>query len=335
MTTLTVDGRRLDCRPDETVLDALLRHGLSASFSCRQGVCQLCMMRAVKGTPNEKSTRELKNTLVAQSYFLSCQCQPKSDLELTLNDLPNTTVETTVFDKTLLSETVLRLRVKPAEEFRYFSGQFVNLHTPVGDIRSYSLASLPDEDDFLEMHVRRIKNGKVSNWIHDNLELGAAVKISSPHGNCFYLADNTNTPMLLIGTGIGLAPLYGVLRDALSRGHTGEIYLYHGSTLRDGLYLTEELRDLASTYDNFSYHPCLSNDDSQKGCRYGRANDIALKEHQNLADYKIFLCGHPDMVKDAKKKAYIQMADLASIYSDPFVSATPEKTPSRSSTLIL
>lgn len=127
--------------------------------------------------------------------------------------------------------------------------------------------------------------------------------------------------MLLVGT--GLAPLYGVLRDALSRGHTGEIYLYHGSALKAGLYLVEQLRELTSSYENFNYYPCLSNDDSQKGCLHGRADEIALKEHKNLADYKIYLCGHPDMVKDAKKKAYLQMADLANIYSDPFVSAAP------------
>ena len=323
MTTLTVDGRRLDTRPEETVLDALLRHGLSASFSCRQGVCQSCILRAVKGTPDEQSTRELKTTLVAQGYFLSCQCRQKNDLELTLNDSPDTTVETTVVDKIPLSETVLRLRLKPAAEFTYFSGQFVNLHSPSGIIRSYSLASLPYEDDFLEMHIRRIKNGKVSNWIHSGLDLGDSVKISSPHGNCFYLADDITVPMLLVGTGTGLAPLYGVLRQALSRGHTGEISLYHGSALKDGLYLSEKLRKFASDYNNFEYYPCLSNDDSQIGYLYGRANDIALREHKNLADYKVYLCGHPDMVKDSKKRAYIQMADLANIYSDPFVSATP------------
>ncbi len=246
MTTLTVDGRKLDIRPDETVLDALLRHGLSASFSCRQGVCQSCIMRAVKGTPDEQSTRELKNTLAAQGYFLSCQCKPKNDLELTLNDSLNTTVAATVVDKTLLSQTVLRLRLKPATDFTYFSGQFVNLHTPSQDIRSYSLASLPYEDDFLEMHIRRIKNGQVSNWIHNGLNWGDSIKISSPHGNCFYLADDSNAPLLLVGTGSGLAPLYGVVRDALSRGHTGKIYLYHGSAFANGLYLTNELKKLAS-----------------------------------------------------------------------------------------
>ena len=336
MTTLTVDGRRLDCRPEETVLDALLRHGLSASFSCRQGVCQSCIIRAVNGRPDDQSTRELKDTLAAQGYFLSCQCKPKNDLELALNDSLNTIVAATVVDKTLLSQTVLRLRLKPATEFTYFSGQFVNLHTPSGDIRSYSLASLPYEDDFLEMHVRRIENGKVSSWIHDGLKLGDSLKISSPHGNCFYLSDDPSIPMLLVGTGSGLAPLYGVVRDALSRGHSGEISLYHGSALRNGLYLTEELRTLTLSYDNFKYYPCLSQqDDSQKDCFFGRANDIALKEHKHLADYKIYLCGHPEMVKSAKKKAYIQMADLANIYSDPFVNAAPEKTPSRSSTPIL
>ena len=49
---------------------------------------------------------------------------------------------------------------------------------------------------------------------------------------------------MLAGAGTGLAPLYGIARDALAQGHTGPVWLFHGGVDLRGLYLAEELKAL-------------------------------------------------------------------------------------------
>jgi NAD(P)H-flavin reductase len=124
--------------------------------------------------------------------------------------------------------------------------------------------------------------------------------------------------MLLIGNGTGLSPLIGIVRDALARGHGGEIHLYHGTRHAAGLYFMDELRALAARHANFVYWPCLSGGDTLKGARGGRAEEVAFADHGGLRDWRVFLCGYPPMVEKAKKLAYLAGAVLDHIHADPF-----------------
>ena len=218
-----------------------------------------------------------------------------------------------------LNSNTKLLVVKIADAHRYKGGQFVNLQRADGLTRSYSIANIPRESGTLEFHIRRIPEGRFSAWVHEQLKAGDAIRISDPKGQCFYLPDRKEQGMLLIGTGTGLAPLAGIVHDALSHGHFGPIRLFHGSRGKDGLYRTEQMRKLAEQHANFSYTPCVSGDAVPKGFTEGRANDAALAEHADLSGWRVFLCGHPDMVKYTQKQAYLKGAKLADIYCDAFV----------------
>ena len=47
---LIFKGQALTVADGETVLGCLERHGFPRATSCRSGVCQSCMMKAVRGT---------------------------------------------------------------------------------------------------------------------------------------------------------------------------------------------------------------------------------------------------------------------------------------------
>jgi len=84
-----------------------------------------------------------------------------------------------------------------------------------------------------------------------------------------------------------LAPLAGILADALSHGHSGSIQLFHGSSEREDLYRVDEMRQLSEQHQNFSYTPCISKGDVPEGFRQGRANSVALNE---ISDLKGLAC---------------------------------------------
>ena len=108
------------------------------------------------------------------------------------------------------------------------------------------------------------------------------------------------------------------MRDALDCGHRSNIRLYHGSRHADGLYLGENLRQLAARHGNFRYIPCLSGDEVPAGYRAGRADVTAFTDLPDLAGWRVFLSGYPPMVHAAMRTAFLRGADLADIYADPF-----------------
>ena len=59
MATIRYRDDRCELAPGQTVLDALLERGYDIPNSCRNGVCQTCLMRAVEGTPPADSQKDL------------------------------------------------------------------------------------------------------------------------------------------------------------------------------------------------------------------------------------------------------------------------------------
>jgi ferredoxin-NADP reductase len=220
----------------------------------------------------------------------------------------------------LLNAEIMHVSLKSHKQIEYRAGQFINLYQGENLARSYSLASLPTEDPHIHIHVRRVPDGKVSNWVHDTLRPGDTVDVQGPSGDCFYLPGSPEQGLLLIGTGSGLAPLYGIIRDALAQGHTGPIRLFHGSRSLNGLYLTDRLRELTRIHSNFEYTPCLSGENAPEGFALGRAHQIALDAVSNLTGWRVFLCGHPEMVKTAQRKAFLAGASMKDIVCDAFSS---------------
>ncbi|HHM04547.1 MAG TPA: 2Fe-2S iron-sulfur cluster binding domain-containing protein [Gammaproteobacteria bacterium] len=302
----------------ETVLEGLERQGVALPSSCRAGACQSCLLRAAVGTPPLQAQAGLKDTQRAQGYFLACQCRPSGDLDIEAPAAGQVGCTARVVGKMPLNGAIVRVALQPERPLDYRAGQFVNLVREDGLSRSYSLASVPGLDPNLDVHVQRLENGRMSGWIHGSLEVGDSVQLHGPLGECFYLPGRPEQTLLLIGTGSGLAPLWGIARDALRQGHTGPIHLFHGSRHRAGLYLVDELRALAQSHANFHYTPCVSGEAAAGDIAAGRASELALAAFPNLKDTRLYLCGHPDMVKTAKKKAFLAGASLADIYADPF-----------------
>lgn len=319
MVEIKYQGGIYNCREGESVLEAFLRQGVSLPFSCRSGICQVCLQRAVSGALPEGAQKGLKESLAAKNYFLPCVCRPEQDLEFVAPSEDDLYFPALVAEKEQLAGEVYRIRLEPSLEVNYRSGQFINVRRPGGPSRSYSLASVPGEDYYLELHVKRMRNGVISNWLIDELEVGGELDIQGPNGSCFHAPETPEQNLLLVGTGTGLAPLLGIVRTALAAGHTGQIHLYHGSSMRDGLYLVDELRALAEKAPNFHYVPCLSREAAPKGFQQCRAHALAFAMHDSLAGWRVHLAGNPDMVDAATALAKACGARSSDVIADAFV----------------
>ena len=308
----------------ETVLEGLERHGIAVPNFCRSGVCQSCLMQATDGAIPPAAQKGLKDSLKARNYFLACVCRPAGDLTLQPPGEHAAPLARGVVRRIeKLSHDVARVLLAYKSPFNYFPGQFVNLVRSDGLTRSYSLANLgasgATDEDLLELHVRKVVDGRMSTWLHDEAKPGASIDICGPHGDCFYVAGRPEQPILLGGTGTGLAPLYAIARDALQQGHSGPIWLYHGARESAGLYLINELLELAARHANFRYVRCLVVGTESQDVRIGSIDKIVLADIPKFVGWRIFLCGNPDLVNSLRKSVFLAGAPMKEIYSDAFL----------------
>jgi len=322
MTTIKIDEQNYSCEPEETVLDSLLRQNVEISYACKKGTCHSCMLRCTDGQLPAKSQGDLKDTLKIQNNFLACLCIPEQDITVALPDQSELFSEGTVVINEMLNRNTILLIIECHDVLEYKAGQFVNLQRADGLTRSYSISNTPQESKTLEFHIRRLPGGKFSEWVHEEIKVGDTLSVSEPKGHCFYIPERKEQGILLVGTGTGLAPLAGILTDALSHGHSGPIHLFHGSSVKEDLYRVEEMRQLSEQNQNFHYTPCISGGDVPEGFYQGRANTVALSEVSNLSGWRVFLCGHPEMINEMKTAAFLSGASIADIYTDAFHVAT-------------
>lgn len=321
MAVLECGDTRVELGPGESVLEGLLRAGLTVPHGCRAGACQACLVRATRGNPPVASQAGLKDTLRAEGYFLACSALPEEDLAVTLSAAPTLNVPARVEAIEPLAADVVRVRLLPYQSLSYRPGQFINVVRSDGLTRSYSLASLPGEDRDLELHVRVLPGGRMSGWLADPANVGAEVELRGPAGQCFYAGGDRDQPLLLAGAGTGLAPLWGILRDALVAGHRGRIALFHGARSPDGLYLGEELRSLCMRFAQVTVVRCALEGDEHRGVTQGRLDDVVFGQLPTLGGYRVFLCGDPALVSAMRRRAFLAGASLRDIHADAFVTA--------------
>jgi NAD(P)H-flavin reductase/ferredoxin len=320
MVKLTIENKSYLCRPGETVLDALLRENINIPYACKKGSCHSCMVRSIGVRPPAAAQAGLKATQKQQHHFLACLCHPENDMTIRLPDQSEFYSEGSVLVNSMLNRNTILLILAFKDAFEFKAGQFVNLQRPDGLTRSYSIANIPQQANILEFHIRRLPGGKFGEWLHDELKVGDQIAVSEARGHCFYIPERSAQGVLLVGTGTGLAPLAGILSDALAHGHCGPIHLFHGSRHLEDLYRIDEMRRLAAQHPNFHYTPCISGHNAPLGFAHGRANEVALSSLGDLKGWRVFLCGHPDMVNQTKKMAFLKGAAMADIYADAFLS---------------
>ncbi len=324
MARLRFKDRSLPLQPYESVLDCLLRSGEPIPYACKAGMCQACLIRAVDCEATAESRKWIKPNLQARGYTLACQWVPDSDVAAALPGIEEFSVGVRISALTPLNECVLCLRLQPedpARMFAYRPGQYLTLINPEGCARSYSIANDFERDGFIELHIASTTHGEFTRWVFTQAQSGTLLHLRGPAGDCYYSnLDGDEHPLLLAGTGTGLAPLYGIARDALQQGHKGTIDLYHGGRTPAQLYYVEALHALEHAHPNFHYHPCVSEPGTATGLLQGRLEPHVetCLDKAAVPQTRAYLCGAPAFVYAMRKRLFLKGLRSGHIHCDPF-----------------
>jgi CDP-4-dehydro-6-deoxyglucose reductase, E3 len=314
---LNYNGINYDVEAGETVLGCLERHGVNVPSFCRNGACQTCLLKVTDGTPPARAQAGLREAWKRQGFVLSCVCDAAEPLSLEPADAART-YSSRVVSTEYLSPSVVKVVVEQPEGFSFEGGQFVQLGRASDQLsRPYSIASLPS-DDYLEFHVAVYPDGALSPWLA--AATGESVTVTGPFGDCTYVANEPERPLILAGTGTGLAPLVAVLRAAVAAAHRGPIALYHGAKTERDLYYWAQLEALDLPPHVTVRGVCL--EVVTAGAASIATGDLAqtlLAAHPKPEPARTYLCGNPTLVQTLKKRLYLAGASLSRIHSDPFL----------------
>ena len=135
-----------------------------------------------------------------------------------------------------------------AETFRYRPGQFLTLRLPVLGRhlpRCYSMSSAPTLDAHLRVTVKRVKDGRGSNWVCDRVRPGDTLEVMAPAG--VFTPGSLQGDFLLCAGGSGITPVFSILRSALAHGQ-GRVRLLYANRDERSVIFRDELNALAAAH---------------------------------------------------------------------------------------
>ncbi|WP_439849863.1 iron-sulfur-binding ferredoxin reductase [Pseudomonas syringae] len=309
MPQLRVGERSWTVAAADNLLDALNDAGVAVPFSCRAGSCHACLVRCVQGEPADALPGVLPAEKRRQGWRLACQCRVTEDLAVEVFDPQRDGLPARVTGCDWLSPTLLRLRLEPLRPLRYSAGQHQVLWTDSGVARPYSLASLPGEEPFLEFHIDCRYPGAFCD-VARQLRMGDELRLGELRGGALrYDSDWQENPLLLLASGSGLGPLWGVLREALRQEHQGSIRLIHLARDSQEHYLAAELQALTALYPHLSVQLITAQ------TLQATLADLRLLSRRAMA----LVCGSADSVEMFAKRLYLAGLPRNQLLADVFV----------------
>ena len=201
------------------------------------------------------------------------------------------------------------------EEFSYHPGQHLLIDFQVegeSHRRTYSLNSCPFLEEELQITIKRVKGGIVSNYANDQLKVGDELKVMPPKGR-FYAEINPEAykSYYLFAAGSGITPIFSILKSVLLTSPHSQVYLFYGNKNQDTILFKEELQQLEAEYEHrFQLVHILSDPkvwtswESWKG-KKGRIDSTEIEDfishHPPIAQQtEYYICGPSSMNVDVR-----------------------------------
>jgi len=190
--------------------------------------------------------------------------------------------------------------------------------------RAYSIANRPEDTGKVVFNIRLalppvgkpgVPPGVVSSYLF-GLKPGDRLAVAGPYGT--FQVRPSDREIVLIGGGVGMAPLRAIAHEQLSDpGASRRISYFYGARSRSDLFYDAEFKALAAAHPNFSWTVALSDPQSEDGWtgETGFIHDVALRAYlgnhpaPDMCDY--YLCGPPLMMR-----AVITMLDDLGVEPD-------------------
>ncbi len=217
------------------------------------------------------------------------------------------------------AEDVCSFYLKPHDQRElppFHPGQFLTFELDVPGqpepvIRCYSLSQGAHVRDCYRVSIKRVgappkapegtPPGISSNFFHDEIREGAIVQALAPSGD-FFLNEESGRPVVLIGGGVGLTPVFSMLETLVESGSNREIWFFYGARHREEHAMFDHMKQIDRENPNVRMVICYSDpsDACVEGEHYtlkGRVSVDLMKSLLPSSNYEFYICGPPPMME--------------------------------------
>ena len=210
-----------------------------------------------------------------------------------------TTISCKVTSVDAITETVYRVRLVPDSPFSFRAGQYLMVVMDERDKRPFSMASTPDEQGFIELHIGASELNLYAMAVMDRILKDREIVIDIPHGDA-WLRDEDDRPLILIAGGTGFSYVRSILFTALARNPGREIAIYWGGREEKHLYDLAELEALSVNHPNLSVVPVVEQPEEGWRGRSGTVLTAVMQDFGTLSEHDIYIAGRFEMAKIAR-----------------------------------
>ena len=218
------------------------------------------------------------------------------------------------------------------KKVRYKAGQYLTLIFRINGrryIRPYSFSSAPCIDSTLNVTIKRVQGGVVSNHILDKLNVGDIIEVLEPMGDFILdkISDKVkNKHIILWGSGSGITPLMSIAKFALNSAEYEHVTLVYGNRSFETTIFSEQIKELQQlNKERFSiwrfYTKAIIKEDNPYIIQGRIEPGKVLKVIQNEVDIKNtthYICG-PIGLKDSVKTELVKLnVPYENIFAEDF-----------------
>jgi toluene monooxygenase electron transfer component len=323
---IVIESRAGTCpfnsEPDEKILFAGLRAGLTLPYDCATGTCGMCKARVRSGTveviwPEAPALAKLQRD---KGDILMCQSRATSDCVLRV---PANVVQAStgsppkhgsgqVRNVEHLTDDVMHFELALPTPMTFDAGQFVVLTAPgIRGARAYSMVNHATSTSTLELVIKKKPGGGLSEWLFQSDRTGVELGVFGPLGRATF-RPNQDRDLVCIAGGSGIAGILSILEHATTVGHFSEHkgrVFFGVRTLRDGFYLERFSRLVTASNGALEVVLALSHEAVETPTHplfstikigSGFVHDVADAHLQaDCSEFTSFVAGPPPMVDGA------------------------------------
>ena len=198
----------------------------------------------------------------------------------------------------------LRIPDSLREKYHFKPGQYLTLRRDIKgeDVRRcYSICST-DNDEYISVAVKKLKNGVFSSWVNEALKIGDSIEASPPAGKFIYEQGNKDMKRYLcVAAGSGITPIMSIIRSILDGERESTVTLVYGNQRVSSILFRNKLEQLKNQYlERLQLVHILSQESREIPLLHGRINYQKLSSmtpalFDIAAMDEVFLCGPETM----------------------------------------
>jgi CDP-4-dehydro-6-deoxyglucose reductase len=296
--------------PGETILDAALRQGFDFSYGCQQGSCGTCAAKLLEGKVSYPDIEPigLEEDEAAANFILLCSAVPESDIVLQHAGVTSPWSSTIkklsyrVAEMNMLSSTIVQLLLEPPTDtaIHFHAGQYVELHTPDGEHRPYSIANAPLGGKHIELHVRHVVENPFSTNLLNTIAEKQEVQLEGPFGRCTF-RSGLSYPLIFLAGGTGFSHSKALIEQAIQLSPKVPMHLFWGAKTPADLYMNELPLRWQQELPSFQYTPTISRSDGTYDWQGHTTSlpKLITEFYPNLNGTLVYASGPPTLVLDA------------------------------------